>query len=69
MWAINNIDIESFDNVSSAVVLTNIKQNPVARVDKSGSATFQYKERTSDFAFTLKHNGSSWRVVRLQVAK
>ncbi|MGB8385260.1 MAG: DUF6318 family protein [Dermatophilaceae bacterium] len=69
LWVITNNNIDKFDNVASAVVITSTKQNHVARLDNNGSVVVMYKERTEDLAFTLQHNGQTWVVTNLQVVK
>jgi hypothetical protein len=67
VWEVNTTELSSFENAATAVVFSNIHQLPAARVDRSGAVLTNYKDRTDDYGFTLTHDGTMWRVSRLQV--
>ena len=69
LWTVQTAATARFDNAMSAMVFTTIRQNPVPSVDESGAVIDRYVARTDDLGFTLSHNGSTWRIDRIQGAQ
>ena len=69
LWTVQTAATARFDNAMSAMVFTTTRQNPVPSVDESGAVIDRYVARTDDLGFTLSHNGSTWRIDRIQGAQ
>lgn len=68
VWSVKGSYVEKLTG-PSAVVIASIQQNPIPRVDATGSVISTYKARTDDLAFTLAHDGRAWRLAQLQGVK
>lgn len=69
LWTATAISVEQFDGAASAVVFATVQQHAIPVMDQTGAVVDHYKNRTEELGFTLTHNGTNWRVVRVQVAQ